>query len=180
MSHYWGEWPDQLFSQVDQAAYFIGQYCRKYGRIGVRQTKEKYGTARVYCDFGFYQLFSITHPGYAFSRYPKWLWSLDCKYFSRVISKLNWIVVPYQIWIYRRAYELAFKKWPLIKDEIISGADYPELISAYFDSIPMCSGHSADPKKVVTVTSSTLLVNSSKCLLCKEKIEISSDEEETE
>jgi len=125
--HFWGdEFP--YFAEVDQAAYEIGQFCRKWGRIGVRQTKEKYGTARVYCSFGWYQLFSITHPGYAYSRYPKWLWVLDCRYISKLIAPLNKIVAPYHVFIYRLAYKRAIKKFPLIREEIISGADWKELL----------------------------------------------------
>lgn len=132
--HNWGEWPDELFSQVGQAADEIGKFCRFWGRIGVTQTKEKYGTARVYCGFGLHQLFSITHPGYAFSRYPKWLWTLDCLYISKLFTflKINAIIVPYQLFVYRLAYTRALKKYPAIRDEILSGADYPkELKSLY-------------------------------------------------
>lgn len=126
--HYWGEWPDESFKQVDDAAYEIGQFCRRWGRIGVRQTKEKYGTARVYCSFGWHQMFSITHPGYVYSRYPQWLWSFDCMHISAFFSRirLNKLLVPYQLFVYRLAYSKALKKYPMIREEILSGADYQE------------------------------------------------------
>ena len=101
-SHYWGD-GFKYFSDVGEAAELIGDYCRKYGRINVTTTKEKYGTSRVYCSFGWYQMFSITHPGYVYSRYPKWLWSLDCLYLSKIVRFFNPIVVPYQMFIYRKA-----------------------------------------------------------------------------
>jgi len=124
MSHYWGEWPDKRFADVGHSAQFIGDYCRKYGRINVTTTKEKYGTARVYCSFGISSFHCLTHPGYVYGRYPKWLWNLNCDFsYSKVghlfFRLLNKIVVPYQMFIYRRAYELAFKKWPLIKKELL-------------------------------------------------------------
>lgn len=157
--HQWGD-SFKYFAEVGEAAEFIGDYCRKYGRIGVTQTKEKYGTARVYCHFGWHQLFSITHPGYVYSRYPKWLWNFDCMYLSKIIRPLNKLTVSYQIRIYRRAYELAFKKWPLIKEEIISGADYAELISEYFAAIPACEKHREE------IQYSRISYNNKDCAVC--------------
>lgn len=132
--HVWGEWPDELFRQVDDAAYEIGQFCRFWGRIGVRQTKEKYGISRVYCSFGFHQLFSITHPGYVFNRYPQWLWHLDCIYISKLFRfiRLDNLVVPYQRFIYRLAYSRALKKYSLIREEILNGADYQETLKSLY------------------------------------------------
>jgi hypothetical protein len=161
--HYWGKWPDELFSQVGEAADFIGKYCRKYGRISVTQTKEKYGTARVYCGFGIGSFHDITHPGYAYGRYPKFIWRLNIDFSYSKIGRflfrlLNKVVVPYQQFIYRRAYELAFKKWPLIREEIISGADWPEVVSQYWESIPLCDKHSERS------TGSVLM--GEECLMC--------------
>lgn len=126
-SHFWGgNFP--FFSEVGEAADEIGKFCRRWGRINVTQTKEKYGEARVYLNFGWYQLFSITHPGYCYSRYPKWLWTFDIFYISKVIRPLNRIVVPYQTFIYRLAYKRVIKKYPLIREEILGAADYSELL----------------------------------------------------
>lgn len=163
--HYWGEWPDKRFSDVANAAQFIGNYCRKYGRINVTQTKEKYGRSAVYCSFGVTSFHCITHPGYVYGQYPKWLWKLNCNFsYSKsghlFFQLLNKIVVPYQMFIYRRAYELAFKKWPLVKKEIIDGADYPEIVSEYWKSIPLCDKHNEY---------STGWVRFGDCLVCEEE-----------
>lgn len=99
--HYWGEWS---------------------------QMKEKYGTARVYCSFGLHQIHSITHPGYVFNQYPKWLWVLDCHYGHRLLRLFQPLVIKWQTFIYRLAYKKALKKFPHIKDEILGGADYRELL----------------------------------------------------
>lgn len=104
-------------------------------------------TARVYCGFGIGSFHDITHPGYAYGRYPKFFWRLNISFsYSKVgrflFGLLNRVAVPYQQFIYRRAYELAFKKWPLIRQEIISGADWPEVVSQYWESIRLCDKHS--------------------------------------
>jgi hypothetical protein len=132
--HIWGEWPDELFIDVGNAADEIGQFCRRWGRISVTQTKEKFGTARVYCHFGIHQMHSITHPGYVYSRYPNWLWHIDCRFIAKFFNfiRLHKIITPYQIWIYKLAYKRAFKKYPHIVDEIYYGADQQQLIETQY------------------------------------------------
>jgi len=103
----------------------------RWGRINVRDYKEKWGTVRVYCNFGWYQIHSITHPRYCYSQYPKWLWKLDCRYGHHVTSLLNWIVVPYHKWLYQLFYRRAIRKWPHLRLEILSGADYSKLLEKY-------------------------------------------------
>lgn len=95
--HIWGD-GFEYFYEVGEAANYIGKFCRKYGRIGVRDTKEKYGTARVYCRFS-----------------------------------SNFLVIIYQIWIYRLAYKKAIKKFPYIKKEILYGADWQEYLEGMHD-----------------------------------------------
>jgi hypothetical protein len=126
-SHHWGG-PFQYFADVEQAAYEIGEFCKRWGRISVGQTKEKYGTSRVYCSFGIHQLFCITHPGYAYSRYPVWFWKFDCYVIAKLfhLIRLNAIVVPWQLYIYRLGYKKALKKYPHIRREILAYADWPE------------------------------------------------------
>lgn len=126
--HEWGEWPDKLFRDVENAAQEIGDYCRKWGRIQVTSTKEKYGSARVYCHFGLHQIHSISHPGYVYNQYPKWLWTLDCNYGSKLLIPIQGIVVKWQTYIYNKAYQKALKKYPHIRQEILSCADYREYI----------------------------------------------------
>lgn len=112
-------------------AEYIGLNLRRWGRISVTQWKEKYGTVRVYCDFGWYQIHSITHPGYVYSRYPQWLWILDCDWGSRLCHYLSRVVVPLQRKLYTHLYGRALRKWPHLRREILTGADYPELLTKY-------------------------------------------------
>lgn len=116
------EWP--YFCDVANAAHFIGKFLKKWGRVNVRQTKEKFGTARVYCNFGWYQLHDIFYPGYVRNQFPAWLWRLDCNYAPHIMRIINPLITAYHVWLYKLAYKKAIKKWPHIKKEIIYGADY--------------------------------------------------------
>ena len=125
--HTWGD-KDVDWPGITKAACEIGSFLRRWGRVDVRQWKEKWGTVRVYCSFGWHQLHSITHPGYSFSQYPQWLWRLDCRVFSRFVYLLNWFVVPWHAWLYRVAYARAVRRRPHLRREILCCADWPELL----------------------------------------------------
>lgn len=129
--HTWGD-EKVDWKGIGDAADYIGHKLRRWGRINVTTTKEKWGRVCVYCNFGWSQLFSITHPGYVYSRYPNWLWHLDCIYFSRVVRRLNWLIVREQKWWYRVIYTRAIHKWPHLVKEILYGADYPEELIALY------------------------------------------------
>lgn len=125
--HDWSE-TDFDWNGLNCAIEYIAHNLVRWGRVGVRQYKEKYGTARIYCSLGWTQLFCITHPGYVYSRYPKWLWSLDVMHLTKLFPYINKIVIPYHSWLYRFLYKQAVKKWPHLHDEILCAADYPELL----------------------------------------------------
>lgn len=121
----------KYFGEVGEAADYIGDFCKRWGRIFVSQTKEKYGEARVYCHFGGLSLHSFLFPGWCYKRkgFPQWLWSLDIWYLSKVFGLFTRLGFGrYQQFIYRLAYKRALKKWPMIREEIIFGADYSELL----------------------------------------------------
>ncbi len=126
--HIWGQ-EGVDWNGISDAASYIGEFLKRWGRVNVTQYKEKWGTVRVYCDLGWYCLLNITHPGYVHYRpYPEWLKRLDIFCLSRAIRKLNFLVVPFHAWLYRLAYKKAIAKWPHLKAEIIDGADYHELL----------------------------------------------------
>lgn len=121
--HYWRDLDSQgrdICYRVEEAAEYIGIRLRKWGRINVMQYKEKFGTVRVYCSFGWDDLGSITHPGYYYR--PQWACKLDS------IRYLNFIIIPIQKSIYRYVYRKALKLWPDLKNEILCCADYPEFL----------------------------------------------------
>lgn len=131
--HYWGD-GFEYFEDVGDAAEFIGNICRKYGRIGVTCAKEKYGTSRVYCSMGGYNLLSVTHPGYMhYGPYPNWLSSFDIWYGPKLLkfTGTSWILSIWQPIVYSLAYKAALKKYPHIQAEILSCADWPELIKGH-------------------------------------------------
>lgn len=146
---------------LDDIAHNIGDTCTKWGRITVTQTKEKYNTVRVYCGFGFNSLHGIIFPNYCYKhpKFPKWLWTLDIFYLSNIVSKLNFIVVPWQKLVYRYAYWKYIKKYPHLFDEITSCADHKEVLGFYLPKL--CSHCSVDYKK------SCYLGNETNCHFCK-------------
>lgn len=125
--HDWGD--DKVdWKGIGDSAEYIATNLVRWGLVNVRDWKEKFGTVRIYCSLGWYQFHSITHPRHVWGRYPKWLWALDCKYGSKIVRPLNWIVIPYHKWLYRRLYRNAVRKWPHLMEEILSAADFDELL----------------------------------------------------
>lgn len=120
------------YQELENIAHDIGTKLARYGRIGVRQTKEKYGSVRVYCGFGVDSLHSLLYPrrAYKHSEYPDWLWSVDMKYISQAAPLINALLIPYQEVVYKLVYRLAIIKHPDQINAIVSGADYSELIDA--------------------------------------------------
>ena len=126
--HDWSD-KDVDWKGISDSARYIGVNLRRWGRVDVRQYKEKFGTVRVYCSLGWGQFQSITHPGHMFRRYPEWLWKLDCRIGSKIIPFLfNWIIMPYHKWLYRKLYKDMVKKYPHLREEILLMADYDELL----------------------------------------------------
>lgn len=124
--HYWGD-EGVDWEGIDNAASYIGDGLRFWGRVSVQQYKEKYGTVRVYCSLGLHDWHQLTHPGYAYNQWPRWLWPLNFKgeWLKRL---LNRGVYPFHCWLYRRYYKEAVRRWPHLREEILSVADYDELL----------------------------------------------------
>lgn len=164
--HHWSE-DDFDWGGLGKAIDFIDKYITRWGRIQLHQSKEKFGTARIYCHIGITMFHDLIHPRgvRCLYLYPitrrlntlSWkgtslvsmiadglykpvdfistmLWSLDCRYGSKFIA---WkpisrcIITPmvkWQCFIYRRAYKLAVRKWPNLREEITCAADYSELL----------------------------------------------------
>lgn len=120
--HRWGDKDFHYWKEVNDAAEYIAKFCLKWSRMRVTGWKEKYGTVRVYCSFGWYQLGELFFPTSVFCRGPKILWRI---YIPRWVNAL---IIPYHQWIYRIAYKKAIKKWPMIREEILSSADWNELL----------------------------------------------------
>jgi hypothetical protein len=112
---------------IDDAAWFIADGLAKYGRIHISQVKEKYGTVRVYCSFGFDSFFGIVYPRRNWIP-ANWPWKWDLKVFGYIESIVNKIVVPLQKKYYRYRYAKAVRKWPHLKLEILIDADFGDLL----------------------------------------------------
>lgn len=124
------DWSDQNvdWEGISSAAEYIAMRLRRWGRVSVTDYKEKFGTVRVYCNLGWTQFHSVFKPGYVYSQWPRWLWSLDCRYGYRILQPLNRIVVPFHAWLYTDTYKRAIRKWPHLRLEILNGADYSHLL----------------------------------------------------
>lgn len=126
--HHWGD-EGVDWEGISAAARYIGLGLRKWGRVGVCDYKEKFGTVRVYCSIGWYSLLSVTHPGWMhYGPYPKWLSTFDIYHGHKLVRWMNFFVVPYHKWLYRRFYKKAIAKWPHLKNEILNSADWHELL----------------------------------------------------
>jgi hypothetical protein len=112
---------------VYEPATYLQWYLQTFARMDA-PAKWKFDTVRCYVTFGWHQFHSITHPGYAFSRYPRWLWWLDCTVGSQLIRLLGKLPDKFHEFMYRRAYKHVLRKWPEHRAAILSGMDYPELI----------------------------------------------------
>ena len=106
----------------------IAEALCKYGRIKVSDAKEKFGTYRVYVNFGFYGLQDIMFPRCRYDKFPKSLTFLAYgpDWFFELV---NFAVVRYQFLIYKLVYEYFIRKYPREINAIVLGMDYPELIS---------------------------------------------------
>lgn len=113
---------------LDRIAQEIGEPLRKRYRLQVMQCKEKYGTVRVYCTFGWYSLHDFIYPGYAFNRFPRWLTSLDNHILGPIVHQFSKIGIPIQRWAYRRAYAKAVAEYPHYRTAILTCADWPEYL----------------------------------------------------
>jgi hypothetical protein len=129
-THQWGD-PNFDWSGLDLCISYIGNNLRRWGRVNVTQMKEKFGECRIYCSLGWHSLFSITHPGwvsYKIAGYPNWLMTFDIFVLSRIVSYLNFIILPYHKFLYHKLYSDCVKKYPHLHDEILDASDFPELL----------------------------------------------------
>lgn len=135
MHSYYSKNADKVdWAGIEEAASWIGKQLRKWGRVPVLQTKEKWGQACVYTGFGWSSIHSITHPGHAYIRYTgliNWVYYKTYRPMLWVFRLLNKIVVPYHKWLYSYVYGQALKKWPHLREEILEGADWPELLTKH-------------------------------------------------
>jgi hypothetical protein len=125
--HLWGE-KDFDWDGLNAAIAFIAEGLLKR-RINVRQYKEKFGGARIYCSLGLLSFEQLLRPGHCFSRWPYWARWLDYSRLAHVIRKvLNLVVYPYHCRVYREHYRLAVIMWPHLRAEILEPADWPKVL----------------------------------------------------
>lgn len=127
--HFWGdEWFKKNGNDLNEAIDFC-MYIFKLARIGTHG-KEKYGTFRDHVYFWDGGLHTLIWPGYVRIMNSFMYFKLD-RYVLRPFTKYSglffigsWI----QYKVYNYAFQIAIKRWPNVKDELICSIDYPELI----------------------------------------------------
>ena len=130
--HQWGN-RNVDWKGIDDAAYYIAHWLKTWVRLPVHQYKEKFGTVRVYCTFGWYGIYGIWRPSYGW--YPKW-WPMKLDFWlaeSWGWRQLNKVVILVQQKAYAWRYKKAVEKWPHLKDEIVSQADFGELFEGVIE-----------------------------------------------
>ena len=125
--HYYGECSNEFFDIIERTASEIGTFISRWGRVSVFQTKEKYGTVRVYCTFGFRSVHEVIWPRHCWI-HRWWPYQLDLAISRWIMPLLSKVVFPYQKFIYRLAYKRAVTKYPHLNEEIIIMADYNDLL----------------------------------------------------
>lgn len=90
-THHWGD-EDCDWTGINEAAYEISEYCRKWGRFYC-STKEKYGQVRC-CTYLYYS------------------WRTPGKWFNDIVQR-------YQLWILKRAYRRVLDRYPHLWLEIM-------------------------------------------------------------
>lgn len=129
--HHWSDSDEKIdWAGIGEASHWIPYNLRRWGRISATG-KEKYGRVDINSQLGWYQIHSITHPGYHHSCYPNWLWRLDCSYGSYVSAPLSRLLRWYQKMVYRAVYRRALNKWPHLRMEILTGASQHDLLHKF-------------------------------------------------
>lgn len=119
-------WGDDTFDWkgLNEAIWYMHQRMVKLARIGVH-SKEKYGTARLYCYF-VANFHSLLYPGYVYCQYKsKFIWGLDVYYGEQILyyTGLHYLIFKWQKYVYIDTYRKAVKKWPHLTREILCAAD---------------------------------------------------------
>lgn len=127
-THVWGDkWFKKNGKKLGQAINFCTTNWRRFGRIG-SHGKEKFGTFRhhpVFYDIG-WPIHSLVKPGYAYYQWPKPIYRAEL-FLGRLLkyTKLDYPIIKYQQFVYNSVLQIACKKWPKIKEEILDDGAWP-------------------------------------------------------
>lgn len=134
--HVWGdEWFQRNGDDLNRAIHQICRDWRRWGRLGCHG-KEKYGTFRHHTCFysGEWPVHELVLPGHVFYRWPKWVmrWELALGRVVRAV-RLDRAVRWWQGRVYNWALQRACRRYPSVVDELVSDADFPDLIRGRVD-----------------------------------------------
>src|SRR5262245_33912466 len=103
--HQWGD-EDVDWDGINDAAYYIAHWLKTWVRMPIMDYKEKFGTVRVYCHFGWHGIYTIWRPNYYW--YPKW-WPMKLDFWlanTWAFKQLNRFVIL----LHTKAYAWRYKK----------------------------------------------------------------------
>lgn len=124
------DWSDDKvdWKGINDCTNILYKYATKIGRIG-GQIKEKFGTIRFYANFGGLSISTLLYPGYYNIPLPSWLYSLDLYYIAPVMRFfLGRLFFMWQKYWYNKAYQKCMEKYPHLRAEILSSADFIEFV----------------------------------------------------
>lgn len=106
---------------------FVRTFARRWGRLG-GDVKEKWDTLRFYVTWH-YMFYDLVFPGYPRIKFPTWLFWLDLYVYGKpIFDPIRSIIQRWQMYIYGKTYEKAVKRFPMMRREILSTVDNPELL----------------------------------------------------
>jgi hypothetical protein len=114
---------------------YLSNRLNTMGLIRIDDYKTKYNQIRVYVRFGAFYVGDLLPYGIMYGlRFPNLFRHANFKipYYKldsiRIPGFINYLLIPYQRFVYRQVYKHTIKKFPKYRENLLSGADYPELL----------------------------------------------------
>jgi len=115
--------------------HFLSNRLNSMGLIRIDDSKTKFNQIRVYVRFGAFYVGDLVPYGIMYGlRFANLFRHTAFKipYYKldriRIPGFINYLLIPYQRFVYRQVYKYTIKKFPKYRENLLSGADYPELL----------------------------------------------------
>lgn len=134
--HVWGDpWFVSHGDTLHRAIHEVLRDWRRWGRLG-SHGKEKFGSFRHHVEFyrGEWPIHELVKPGHVYYRWPRWAMHAEL-WLGRLVCTLR-LDRPIRWWqghVYNWALQRACRRYPSVVDELVSDADFPDLIRGRVD-----------------------------------------------